>query len=609
MKIDLVQQVKGKVSSFLFYYSYIGNKMFIALLISFSVGLMDGLGLAMFIPLLQLVDGKGEYDTNAGSAGNMDIFMSTFDTLGLSLNLVNVLLLILLFFSLKGLFKFLESYFNVVLTMSFTEMVRVEAVDCLNNLNFKYFNQMDSGRIQNSLSTEVDRVRLSYSSYSSAIQSFLTVIVYISLAFLTNPQFAILVIIGGALSNLVYTRLYKRTKEISKKITSIHHSFHGLMMQQVNHFKYLRATGQVSKYSEKLKKIVGEISDGFKKIGFFNAILMATKEPLSIAVVVLVIIVQTTYFSAELGPIILSLLFFYRSLNQVIVFQNHWNTFLNYSGSLSSYKEFIEELKINRLDYSKGLEIKSIDNIEFRDVSFSYNDRIFLKDINIQIPKNKTIAFVGQSGSGKTTLTNILTGLLPIESGTLLVNGNDFNNCNIQQYQARIGYITQEPVIFNDSLFNNVTFWDKKTPETMQRFLDSIHKASLADFYTHLELAENTPLGNNGVMVSGGQKQRIAIARELYKTVDLLVLDEATSALDSATEREIQKYFETLKGDFTFVVIAHRLSTIKNADCIYLLNNGKIEAQGSFLDLQAKSMEFRRMVALQDFKVEASESL
>jgi len=593
--------MSNKFPDFKFFYSYLGNKIFLSLILSFFVGLMDGFGLAMFIPLLQLVDSGGVYDTTSESAGNMDYFIDILGSIGLSLNLLTVLLLILFFFTVKGIFRFIESYYNVILVTFFVKKVRFEAVECITNLNYRHFIKLDSGVIQNSLSSEVDRVQQAYKNYSSAMQSMIFVSVYVSLAFLTNPQFAVVVVIGGALSNLLYNRLYKKTKETSKKITLGNHTYHGLMIQQIHNYKYLRATGQIFKYNQKLKDTIVYLVNRNRKIGYFNSILLATKEPLSIFVVVVVILVQTSYFNTPLGPIVLSLLFFYRSLNQIIVFQNYWNSYLNYSGSLGSYQEFISDLKKNKLEYNSGFEVETIESIKLEGVNFSYDEKKLLKNISMSIPKNKTIAFVGPSGSGKTTLSNIISGLLPIQKGQLLINGKDLQNSNIQQFQSRVGYITQEPVIFNDTLFNNVTFWEEKSEKNLLKFKESIAKASLSEFYKNLDLSEDTPLGNNGVMVSGGQKQRIAIARELYKTVDLLVLDEATSALDSSTEKEIQNYFEELKGSFTILVIAHRLSTIKNADVIYLLKDGKIESHGDFFSLQEKSSEFRKMVQLQDF--------
>jgi len=576
--------------------------MFIALFLSFSVGLLDGLGLAMFIPLLQMVggsSGSGSEEIVTEGMGNFDVFLNFLTGIGIPLNLVSVLLVILFFFILKGIAKFCESYYNIVLTTNFVKRIRIEAVDSISNINYGYFISVDSGKIQNTLSGEIERLQQSYKYYSSSIQSIISVLVYMALAFLTNPHFALLVGIGGALSNLVYTRLYTKTKNTSKKITNGNHVFHGLMMQQVHNFKYLRATGQVDAFSLRLKKTIEYLAKNFRKIGFFNSVLISTKEPLSITVVVVVILVQVTYFKADFGPIILSLMFFYRSLNQLISYQNSWNGFLNYSGSLNNFKEFIQELKANNLDYNVGKGLTNIGSLELKDVSFSYDQRKFLQQINLKINKNDTVAFVGESGSGKTTLTNILTGLLFAHSGKLLVNGKDIQSINLNQFQLRIGYITQEPVIFSDTLFNNITFWAEKNLKNILKFQECLKMASLTNFFEGLELGDETPLGNNGVMVSGGQKQRIAIAREIYKDVDLLVMDEATSALDTATEKEIQESFEKLKGKFTLIIIAHRLSTIKSADTIYFLNKGQIECSGDFHSLQNYSKEFKNMVELQ----------
>ena len=255
----------------------------------------------------------------------------------------------------------------------------------------------------------------------------------------------------------------------------------------------------------------------------------------------------------------------------------------------------------NRVDYNSGEVIETIESIELIDAKFSYGQQPLLKNINLEITKNKTIALVGPSGSGKTTLINIITGLLPIEKGSFRINGIEQSELNMNEYQSKIGYITQEPVIFNDTLFNNVTTWAEKTPENLIKFKNALKKASLLTFLEGLAEKEDAPLGNAGILISGGQKQRIAIARELYKEVDLLVLDEATSALDSETEKEIQEYFDQLRGEYTIIVIAHRLSTIKNSDIIYLLKDGQILNHGNFESLTNESSNFKKMVALQNF--------
>lgn len=603
--MKLIQIIKNQFSDFLFFYRYLGFKIFINLFFSIISSLFDGLGLALFIPLLQLVDNsEQQYASSDGNAGNMDYFIQVLEIFGLSMNLTTVLLLIVIFFSLKGLFRFFSNYYSVNLAVTFIKKVQTDSVASISNVNYKHFVTLDSGKIQNSLTSEISRIYLAFQYYSSAIQSLITVFVYVGLAFLTNPQFALFVFIGGALSNFVYQKLYKKTKAVSKNITLGFHTYHAFIIQKISNFKYLRSTGQIFNYNKKIKKIIHDLGEENKLIGFYNSILVATKEPLSILVVVSVILIQVVFFETSLGPIILSLLFFYRSLNQIILFQNHWNSFLTYSGSLVSFKEFSDEINSNNINYEKGFNIDLINEVELKNISFFFGTKEVLKNINLKIEKLQTIALVGSSGSGKTTLSNILTGLLETDAGSVLINSIEIKKLNLVNFQSKIGYISQEPVIFNDSLFNNVTFWDEKNEKSLLKFHECLRNASLVDFFNGLENREDSRLGSNGVMISGGQKQRIAIAREFYRSVDLLILDEATSALDSGTEKEIQQYLDELKGKVTMVVIAHRLSTIKNADVIYMLNNGEIEDSGDFYTLKKNSFEFRKMVELQEFNID-----
>jgi subfamily B ATP-binding cassette protein MsbA len=494
---------KNFFSNYNFFYTYLGNRLIIAFTLSLLVGVMDGFGLAMFLPLLQMIgDGNGTIN-GENTLGNLDYLLDGLMWVGLPMTLPSILLVMLFFFSMKGIFRFLESYYSVILMTVFIKKVRFEAIDNITHINYKYFVQIDSGRIQNTLSGEIERLYQAYRAYIGVVQSSVMIMVYISLAFASNPQFTMFVAVGGMLSNLIYNKLYKKTKIISYKITADSHRFHGLVLQEMTHFKYLRATGQVYKYVDKLKKSIKELADGYRVQGFYNSLLLATREPLVIAVVVLIILTQIMYLKQEMGPIILSLLFFYRSLTLIFALQSNWNSFINVSGSMANYKNFLAELKGNQTHFLFGHSINRIDNIKLANVSFSYDGEVFLKNINLEVLKNKTIALVGASGSGKTTLINILTGLLPIDGGEFNVNGQAVVELNLHTYQSRLGYITQEPVIFNDTVFNNVTFWSEKSPGNLSRFTDALRKASLLRFVDSLDQKEDAILGNNGVLISG----------------------------------------------------------------------------------------------------------
>ena len=564
------------------------------------VGLMDGIGLALFMPLLQIASDPD--NVNSENMGNLAFIVDGLKSVGLSLNLMVVLTTLLIVFLVKGVFKYLEAYYKVLLRMLFIRKLRYRMIDGLANMRYQAFVNSDAGRIQNSLGGEAGKVVQAFTAYTGTIQAILLLGVYMFMAFLSNAQFAVMIIIGGFLTNLVYSKIYKLTKKLSKDIVKVGHRFQGLLIQSVHYFKYLKATSAIKGYAKRLKINVNEIEQIQKRMGILGAILTATREPLIMVVVVITILVQVNFLGANLGSIILSLLFFYRSLTSLMTVQTTWNIFLNHSGSIENAKDFMEGLELNR-------EVKKINKVNgfgehliFDKVSFQYLDKInVLSNINLEIKKNETIAFIGESGSGKTTLMNMVVGLLDSYNGNIKVDNTNYKEIDLGGLQHKVGYITQEPVIFSDSLYNNISFWAEDTAENRKRFEEVLHKAAIYDFVQGLPEKENSFLGDNGIQISGGQKQRISIARELYKDVELLLLDEATSALDSQTERTIQENIEALKGRYTIIIVAHRLSTVRNADRIVVLDKGKIEAIGSFDELAKTNKRFAKMVALQEF--------
>jgi len=599
--LNTIKKLLKKYFQYFFYfYSHLGYRIFVSILLSLMVGVMDGFGLAMFIPLLQMVDASGAQPDSA-NMGNMSFLVDIFNYFGIELTLGVVLTVIFIFFTIKGALKFSEGYFRVINEQLFIRQIRTRNIIGLSNFSYNVFVNSDTGRIQNTFSGEVEKVKQAYRYYFISFQYGIFVVVYIFMAFFANPQFAVLVVIGGLLTNIIFRRLHKITKSLSKKITTDSHSFQGLLIQKVSFFKYLKASGLIHKYADKLIQSNDRIQDSNKKAGLISATLSSVREPLIILVVMLVIIIQVKYFSQNVGAIILSLLLFYRGLVSLMGTQNYWNLFLGASGSLQNMTAFNEELKAGK-EKSGSLAFPGFQHqIELKGASFVYDSNIILNNLNLVIPRNQTIAIVGESGSGKTTLINLLTGLLKPSDGAVLIDGTSMKDLNLETFQQRIGYITQEPVIFNDTIFNNVTFWDEPTAENIARFNEALRKASIYDFVQEQPLKQDALLGNNGINVSGGQKQRLSIARELYKEVDFLFMDEATSALDSETEKSIQDNIEKLKGKYTIMIIAHRLSTIKNVDRVILLNKGRIEDMGSFEELQSRSATFRKMVELQGF--------
>jgi subfamily B ATP-binding cassette protein MsbA len=264
---------------------------------------------------------------------------------------------------------------------------------------------------------------------------------------------------------------------------------------------------------------------------------------------------------------------------------------------------FLKELKGNKEILNTKSKLLPFKQLEFKHIQFEYeSEQAILKGISLQINAKETIAIVGESGSGKTTLVNVMAGLLFGNKGEFLINGTSISETNVRDWRSKIGYITQEPVIFDDTLENNITLWQPLITVEQKNHFEKILKMSAVDsFANQLQDGLSTQLGNNGVKLSGGQKQRVSIARELYKNVDLLILDEATASLDSETENIIQESLTKLKGEITLVFIAHRLSTIQHADKIILMEKGEIKDTGTFEELNKRNATFQRMVSLQTF--------
>ena len=570
------------------------------LVASILVGLLDGLGLAMFLPLLELVADQNA-SANTEQMGNLAFILEGLQWFGLELTLTVVLFTMMVFFILKGIAKYVESYLQVIYQQFFIRAIRVENIDALSEYSYNAFVSADAGKIQNTLSGEVQRVIQGFKTYNQMLQQLVLIFTYAVLAFMANPQFAALVVVGGMLSNFLFKVLYNKTKSLSRELVGRNHSFQGLLLQEVAYFKYLKATGSIRKYAEELKKKVYDIEETTKNIGVLNSIMAGVREPLMIAIVVGVILIQVKLMGGTLATIILSLLFFYRGLTAVTQLQTNYNKFLGTSGSLSNMQDFLAELKKYRRKNGKKV-LKTFDRqITLENTSFAYQrfDPI-ITHVSLEIKKNESVAIVGESGSGKTTLMNILSGLLAPTTGKLYIDQHDSTCLDMTSFQKRIGYITQEAVIFDDSVFNNVTFWAEKNQDNLARFWNALQKAHIDGFVRGLQDQEDARLGNNGISLSGGQKQRISIARELYKDIDLLFMDEATSALDSETERNIQQSIDALKGQYTIIMIAHRLSTIKNVDKVVVLNQGQIDFVGSYQEVLNQSPSFKRMVELQE---------
>jgi subfamily B ATP-binding cassette protein MsbA len=265
------------------------------------------------------------------------------------------------------------------------------------------------------------------------------------------------------------------------------------------------------------------------------------------------------------------------------------------------YRELRTSLQANKEPDSSSSQIPDFTSgISLKNVSYIYEGQSSpsVDDISLTIPAKSTVAFVGPSGSGKSTTANILASLLPPTSGNVLMGGESYETLNISNIRENVGYVTQESVVFNASLKDNILLW--RDDEVDQARLEEIIAKTRLDKVSRSH-DTNENLGESGTSLSGGERQRLSIARELYWESELLILDEATSSVDSMLEKQIDDVIKSQRGSKTIIVIAHRLSTVRDADIIYVFEDGKIVESGSFDELTAADGLFSDMAKLQSF--------
>lgn len=262
--------------------------------------------------------------------------------------------------------------------------------------------------------------------------------------------------------------------------------------------------------------------------------------------------------------------------------------------------EVIDNKRFEKEKFGKTKIKKLEGNIQFKNVSFGYDEKMILNKMNFEIKPNEKVAFVGKSGAGKTTIFNLITRLYHTNSGNILLDGKDINELDCNSIRNNMSIITQSPYIFNFSIKDNLIL--AKENATMEEIRDACKMACIDDYIMSLPDKYDTMLGENGVILSGGQRQRLAIARALLMKTEIILFDEATSALDNETQSKIQSAIENLKGEYTILIVAHRLSTVIDSDKIFVVEGGKIIDSGSHKEL-LKKCEFYRGLYEKDLQI------
>jgi subfamily B ATP-binding cassette protein MsbA len=563
-------------------------------------GLTEGFGIALFMPVL------AKTNITADSSDKVSAFFnSMFQFLGFSPTIQAIFILILLTFLFKGLIKFGEGAYKAYLTAAITHDIRNHIVRKFEEMSYRYYIDSNTGFLSNLITLESSRAVASFNRYCNVLIEIITIAVFIGFSFWINWGFTITTIIFGASTLYLLKTISRSTRRYSLQTSSEYATLHSMLIQSLQAFKYMKATHAFNTLGKKLFNTINNLSRLQYKTQLLGSIIGALTEPLVVFFIIGLMFYQVVIAKESLAPIIVSIMFFYRIFQHIMGLQKEWQMFSTYIGGIETVstaskeiEEHKEECGTTHLEYFNS-------TITFQNVGFAYGDKKVLHNITFSIKKDSTVAFVGESGVGKTTLVDIITSILIPQQGRVIIDEIPIQEINYTDWRKRIGYVTQEPVLFDSTVANNISLWSCDARE--KQCLEKIQKAARqahCDYFIHeLSGKYQAIIGDRGIKLSSGQRQRLAIARELFKEPELLILDEATSALDTESELHIQKSIHELKGKMTVILIAHRLSTIRNADYIYVLSDSRIVEEGTFDELmEDEGSEFRRMCELQNIQ-------
>jgi ABC-type bacteriocin/lantibiotic exporter with double-glycine peptidase domain len=584
------------------YKKYLGYRLYIVFTLTAMAVAAEGLGIVLLLPLLNLAemdDGESEL------SGLALLLHRMLEFIGIHESLLGILLFIGFIFFIKGILKFMEGGYNHFLQAQLLQEIKSKMIGFYGGMDYRYYSSHNTGHFINIINAQINTFITSFEKYKTFISAAITTGAYLAFAFIINWKFAAMAVVAGVVIIILFKRLNNYVRELSRKTVREKTILNKFLVQTLQSFKYIASTAQMAYFKNSVLRSISRLALYMRNQGIADAFTKAIKEPVSVFLVLGIISVQITLLNANIAPLIVALILIYRSVGHIITIQSSWQGTMNKIGSLEMIENEFAAVQVNQEASGFQRMADLYDRIEFRQVNFSYtqNGEFILKNINLSIKTNTTVAFIGESGAGKTTLVDLLTLILRPREGEIIIDGIPHDTIDVESWRRQIGYVSQDTVVFDDTIANNICLWKgdyNREPELRSRIELAAERAFARKFIDQLPDGFNTMVGDRGIRVSGGQRQRLFIARELFKNPRLLILDEATSALDSESERYIQETINRLKGSTTVVIISHRLSSIRYADYIYVLDNGSIIEQGTYHELMSSNgNKFNKMVALQ----------
>ena len=513
--------------------------------------------------------------------------------------------LVLFLFFLKNIFSYLAIVFISLLRNGVLRDLRNMMYKKIISLPISYFSEKRKGDVISRITTDINEFQASYLSILELIvKEPLTIIFTIIIMCGISLKLTIFVFLFIPIAGLAISRVGKTLKKHSGRVQSEQGFFLSLIEETLSGLRIIKSFNAQEVFIKRFTDSTQRFNSYANNLSYRQNLASPISE--------------------FLGILVIGILLWYGGTMVLIDKTLGGSEFVAYMGlayniltpakeiSKAAYRlrqgdaaalRVLEVIHAQNPIFDKENAIEKTDfqmAISLKNISFKYDNEYVLKDFSLEIPKGKTVALVGQSGSGKSTIANLIARFYDVNEEAITFDGIDIRDLKIHSLRDLIGIVSQDSILFNDSITNNLLIG--KTSATEAEIKEAAKVANAYDFIEALPNKFQTNIGDMGGKLSGGQKQRLSIARAVLKNPPIMILDEATSALDTESEKLVQNALEKMMMNRTSLVIAHRLSTIQNADIIVVMEKGKIIEQGNHASLMAKNGTYRKLVEMQSFQ-------
>ena len=585
------------------------NVIFNILAVLFSL-----VSFALFIPLLQMLFNQMAIPQSAPPLQlDIDSLRENFyffsgqmlQKFGNERMLIYIGVAIIVLFFLKNFFRYMAMYFLAVLRNGVVKDLRNELYVKILILPLSYFNEKRKGDIIARMTNDVQEVEWSImSSLEMAFRDPITMITYLIFLFISSPPLTIFVLILLPVSGFFIGRIGKSLKRTSDKGQKKMGYILSMIEETISGLRIIKAFNAIDFADKRFRNTNSEYNRLMVRLYRKRDLASPLSEFLSACVLTIVLwyggkLVFTPGNYLDAATFLIYLAVFSQLMPPAKAITQAFYNIKKGVASVERIEQVLAEPEVieERMNAISKKDFQS--EIEYRGVSFSYVNEPVLKNVSLTIPKGRMIAVVGPSGGGKSTMVDLLPRFYDCVEGQILIDGIDIRDLIINDLRGLMGIVSQETILFNDTVFSNIAFGMHHVGE--EEVIAAAKVANAHEFIERMPLGYQTNIGDRGTKLSGGQRQRLSIARAVLKNPPILILDEATSALDTESERLVQQALENLMRNRTSIVIAHRLSTIQFADEIIVMQNGALVERGTHIDLLERNGVYRKLYELQSF--------